>query len=73
MDDGKFFIKVNVLDDELKKVKELIIQLQSVYSDILVIENIMEELCQDGKDDEVFLKYFKLSVEVFSKFCGIKF
>lgn len=25
MDDGKFFIKVNVLDDELKKVKELII------------------------------------------------
>lgn len=33
----------------------------------------MEELCQDGKDDEAFLKYFKSSAEALSKSCGTKF
>lgn len=71
MDDGKFFTKANALD-EVKKVKESITQLQSACSDnISALENIMEELCQDGKD-EGFLKYFKSSAEALSKSCGEK-
>lgn len=73
LDDSKFFTKANALDDEVKKVKESITQLQSACSDnISALENIMEELCQNGKDDEGFLKYFKSSTEALSKSCGEK-
>ena len=72
-DSVKFFTKANALDDEVRKVKESIAQLQSACSDnISALETIMKELCQDGKDDEGFSKSFKSSAEALGKSCGGK-
>lgn len=73
LDDSEFFTNADALDDEVKQVKESITQLQSACSDnISALDNVMEELCQDGKDDEGFLKSFKSSAEALSKSCDEK-
>lgn len=33
---------------------------------------MMEELCKDGKSNEVLLEFLKLKVEVLGKFCDEK-
>ena len=54
-------------------MKEAITQVQSACSDnSSTLGNIMEELCKDGKDDEVCLKYLKTSAEALSKECDEK-
>ena len=73
LDDSEFFTNADALDDEVMKVKESITQLQSACSDnISALDNVMEELCQDGKDDEGFFKSFKSRAETLSKSCDEK-
>lgn len=68
LDDSEFFTSADALDEEGKKVEELITQLQSACSDnISALDNIMEHLSKDGKDDEGFLTSIKSSAEALSK------
>ena len=73
LDDSEFFTNADALDEEVKKVQVSITQLQNACSDnISALDNVMEEMCQDGKDDEDFLKSFKSSAEALSKSCDEK-
>lgn len=54
------FTSADVLDEEVKKVKEEITQVQSACSDNLSTLCIMQKLCEEGKDGEVFLKVFEV-------------
>lgn len=72
LNDSDLFTSADVLDEEVKKVKEEITQVQSACSDNLSTLCIMQKLCEEGKDGEVFLEYLKSSAEALRKDCGEK-
>ena len=60
LDDSELFTNADALDEEVKKVKEAITQVQSACSDnSSTLGNIMEELCKDGKRRRSFFKVFE--------------
>jgi len=72
LNDSDLFTSADVLDEEVKKVKEEITQVQSACSDALSTLCIIEKLCEEGKHSEVFLKYLKSRAEALRKDCDEK-